>query len=255
MNTIPQDNTPRKQCTKCKQSYPATSEFFYNQKSCADGLHTQCKQCRSEQKKARYRQPEVHEKTLVYAKEYRERPGNKEKRRLSNKQWRERSETKEQRREYTREYRTDPEVLEKHRTFNREYARRPEVKVHRLEYEQNYLAIPEKRERHQSRDRVNQHTRRARKREVQGTHTTNQIADQLKRQKYRCYYAACGHVKFKKEKGKYIYHIEHTFPLSRAAGSDIPANDMSYLVLACPDCNMSKGNKLPHEWPEGGRLL
>jgi len=96
--------------------------------------------------------------------------------------------------------------------------------------------------------------RYARKKSVQGTHTSEQIQDQLKRQKYRCYYAACGNAKFKKKDGKYIYHIDHTYPISRVAGSDIPANSIDYLVLACPACNHSKKDKFPWEWAEGGRL-
>ncbi len=97
--------------------------------------------------------------------------------------------------------------------------------------------------------------RRARKRSVAGVHTPDQIEAQLKRQHYRCYYAACGHAKFEKRNGKYVYHIDHTFPLVRVAGTDTPANDISYLVLTCPACNLSKNDKFPWEWPEGGRLL
>jgi uncharacterized protein (DUF433 family) len=64
----------------------------------------------------------------------------------------------------------------------------------------------------------------------------------LKRQKGRCYY--CG----KKIVG--TFHVDHAIPLSRG-GSNAPEN----LVAACIKCNLQKGAKLPHEWPEGGRLL
>jgi hypothetical protein len=94
--------------------------------------------------------------------------------------------------------------------------------------------------------------RRARKRSVAGTHTPEQIQDQLKRQKHKCYYCQ---KRLQKVKGKHIYHIDHTFPLSRVAGTDIPANDISYLVLTCPACNLAKGNKFPWEFWEGGRLF
>src|SRR6266567_4724163 len=43
--------------------------------------------------------------------------------------------------------------------------------------------------------------------------------------------------------------------LARVAGGDIPANDISYLVLACPTCNNSKHDKFPWEFSKGGRLL
>jgi 5-methylcytosine-specific restriction endonuclease McrA len=39
-------------------------------------------------------------------------------------------------------------------------------------------------------------------------------------------------------------------PLSRG-GSNGPEN----IVIACPTCNLAKKDKMPHEWPEGGRLL
>jgi hypothetical protein len=111
------------------------------------------------------------------------------------------------------------------------------------------------REKYPERRRVYEHNREARKRAIEGTHTAAQIAEQLKRQHYKCYYAKCGFAKFKKVKGKYVYHVEHTYPLSRVVGMDIPANDMSYLVLSCSHCNESKGSKFPWEWIEGGRLM
>ena len=34
-----------KQCTKCKIEYPATTEFFYADKRCKDGLYSWCSVC------------------------------------------------------------------------------------------------------------------------------------------------------------------------------------------------------------------
>jgi CRISPR/Cas system Type II protein with McrA/HNH and RuvC-like nuclease domain len=102
--------------------------------------------------------------------------------------------------------------------------------------------------------------KRAAKLGVAGTYTPAQIQEQLHRQKFRCYYLACGQAKFQRikqpnGKWKYIFEVDHTFPLSRVAGTDIPANDISYLVLACPKCNRQKQARYPHEWIAGGRLL
>jgi hypothetical protein len=100
--------------------------------------------------------------------------------------------------------------------------------------------------------------RHIRKAQVKGTYTVAQIQEQLKRQKYKCYYGACGFAKFKKDSTKpygYDCHIEHTYPISRISGTGIPGNDISYLVLACPRCNEMKFNKFPWEFYEGGRLL
>ncbi len=100
--------------------------------------------------------------------------------------------------------------------------------------------------------RAKEHRRRARQRAVPGSHTPEQIQEQLIRQRRKCYYCRG---KFEKRGNQYVFHIEHTFPLSRVVGTDIPANDIGYLVLACPTCNFKKRDKFPWEWPEGGRLL
>lgn len=95
--------------------------------------------------------------------------------------------------------------------------------------------------------------RRVRKKAVPGDLTPQQIMLKLRLQRYRCYYAECGYAKFKKRKGKYIFDLDHTNPISRPEFG--PQHTMSGTVLACPTCNGSKKDKLPHEWPAGGRLL
>lgn len=98
-----------------------------------------------------------------------------------------------------------------------------------------YDAHPEQR-------RTEAHRRRALVREVSGNHTAQDVIDQYKRQRGKCYYC-------KKKVGK-IYHIDHIIPLSRGG-----SNDPSNLVVTCQTCNSRKHNKLPHEWPAGGRLM
>jgi len=173
-DTIPQDDIPRKLCTKCGQEFPATPEFFTRNRHRADGLE-HCKACRQA---------------------YRRRPGVKERTQVYNK------------------------------TYDRGHRRRIRERSH-----------------------VNNNNYRARKMGVRGKHTPEQIQAQLKRQKCQCYYCKA---KFER---RYIYHVEHTYPLSRVAGSDIPANESDYLVLACPTCNRSKHDKYPWEFPKGNRLL
>ncbi len=109
---------------------------------------------------------------------------------------------------------------------------------------------PEGKKRRNAYSRAYGPIRRARKKALQdiGAHTGQQIQEQLKRQRCRCYYCQA---KFER---RYIYHVDHTFPISRASGDD-PINDISYLVLACPTCNLKKNDKFPWEFPEGGRLL
>ncbi|HEY4032727.1 MAG TPA: HNH endonuclease [Ktedonobacteraceae bacterium] len=106
---------------------------------------------------------------------------------------------------------------------------------------------------HRDETKARVRNRNARKKAVPGTLTLSQIQAKLKAQKYRCYYAACGHAKFEKKNGKYVYHLEHTIPVSRTEHN--PRHDINYVVLSCPSCNLSKGAKLPHEFGEGGRLF
>lgn len=102
------------------------------------------------------------------------------------------------------------------------------------------------REKHPERARASKRAavlrRLARKRGAQGNHTAKDVQLQYEAQKGKCYYckATVGDT----------YHVDHVIPLSRG-GSNGPEN----IVIACQVCNQSKGGKLPHEWPEGGRLL
>lgn len=80
-----------------------------------------------------------------------------------------------------------------------------------------------------------------RKHGAEGTHTTQDILRMKKVQRGKCYYCGCKLTK---------YHVDHVIPLSRGG-----SNDPSNLVLACPSCNTSKGDRLPSEWIKGGKLL
>ena len=240
MDTIPQD-TPLKQCTKCPNAYPTTREYFHSDRSRKDGLFPTCKQCCRESDVKRNASAERKE----YGRQY--RTEHKEERHAKAKEYREtrKEELSERYKKWLHAHREERLV------YHKQYGR-----VHRQE-----ISTREKEYWHSHKEERNarRRNRHARKKAISGTHTAAQIAEQLKRQKYRCYYAACGFAKFEriKENGtwKYDYEVEHTFPISRVAGTDIPANEMSYLVLACPTCNGSKGKKFPWEWIEGGRLL
>lgn len=90
--------------------------------------------------------------------------------------------------------------------------------------------------------RARKEKRRNRAKQVEGSYTRSDVLVQYNRQHGCCYY--CG------EKLGKIYHVDHVIPISRGG-----ANDPCNLVLTCPFCNLSKGDKLPSEWPQGGRLL
>ena len=48
--------TKKKTCTKCRNTYPATNDFFYNNKAAKDGFHQYCKVCH---------RPDINHKHIV----------------------------------------------------------------------------------------------------------------------------------------------------------------------------------------------
>jgi HNH endonuclease len=275
-------DTLEKVCTACDKKFPATTEYFHRNKRNKNKLKSQCKTCCSAKNKQwrennkdydrkrhrKYRQENLSE-VIRKEKEYKHKnrshireterlywKAHKEQERENNRKSYIRH--REQRIEYQRQRRremghkkrimlSEQEKLEaRKKRFKKYYAQNKAYMYAR--WTKYTSERPGYRATIQSR-------RRMRKKKVLGEYTYSQIQGQLKRQRYCCYYAACGFAKFSKVDGKYIFEIEHTFPVSRIAGTDIPGNDISYLVLACPACNASKKDKFPWEWPEGGRLL
>ena len=205
-----------KHCRKCKKEYPFTSEYWPTDKRRESGLCGPCKQCMSKH----------HAKIYV------------EKRDLIVPQHRQYKAThKKEIKEYNhRHYVENKEVhLDRTRRDRIRYKER-----HRA-YELWYRAT------HREATRAIANRRRARKLAAGGTYTAKQIQEQLARQKHKCYYCQ---KKLKKQGDKYIYHVEHVVPLSKGG-----SNDISNIVASCPFCNNSKGTRLLHEWPRGGRLI
>jgi 5-methylcytosine-specific restriction endonuclease McrA len=79
---------------------------------------------------------------------------------------------------------------------------------------------------------------RARLLDAAGSHTADDVEDQYRRQRGRCYY--CG-------AALHGYHVDHVQPLARG-GSNGPEN----IVVCCPSCNHHKSVRMPHEC--SGRL-
>lgn len=293
MDTLPphdlNGNIPLKRCRQCpegQQWHPATAEHFHRQKDKKDGLASRCKDCHNRKQREKYRQPDEKEKRHTRYEAYYAQPEVRERRLAQQKIHRSLPEAKKQRKDYHDLYMSRPEVQERRRAYLKDYMDRPGKREKARAKVRRYQSKPEVQERRkayanrpevrkkmrfnekvyrdtpkgQFNSRTKQQNREARKKAIQGTHTPAQIQEQLRRQKYRCYYAACGHSKFQrvKKNGSWVYtgyEIEHTYPVSRVVGMDIPANAMGYLVLSCPTCNRRKQDKFPWEWPEGGRLL
>jgi 5-methylcytosine-specific restriction endonuclease McrA len=209
------DSTTLKRCSRCGEYLPPTSEYFYPDKRNSSQLRADCKLC-----------------NRANGKQYRKT--NPEKARESVRRTRNTKspEYKRKKREYMRRWHSEHRDITRARCKN---WRTQNIEVARQSCHNWRLANPEK---------VASYTRnrKARLRDSEGTHTAADVQAQLKRQKGMCYY--CG------AKVGNKYHVDHVVPVTRNG-----SNDPSNLVIACPICNIKKSDKLPHEWPEGGRLL
>lgn len=128
------------------------------------------------------------------------------------------------------------------RNANLEHARQIQKRTYR-KIRDSRLAYYSK-WRRQNPDRMRSYTsaRKAKILSQAGAHTADDIKKQYQSQRGRCYY--CG------ERVGTAYHVDHVIPLSRG-GSNGPEN----IVIACPACNLSKNDKMPHEWTGTDRLL
>lgn len=282
-----------KQCTRCEQDKPATIDFFTRCKRSPDGLDYLCKECVHTDWRAKHPLPpqdEIPEGHKKCSKCKHVMPASPRYWHVNNGRFQShckrcrsiappKEEVPEGKKQCTKcegIYDATSKFFDRCKDAKKSGLRpickvcqRKRDKVYRNKYSkkiQKYRDEHKEEKRLQNKrywrtergaisQKAGRHNRRARKKSIAGTHTPQQIQEQLKRQKYRCYYAACGHAKFEKANGKYQYHIDHTYPISRVVGTDIPANSIDYLVLTCPSCNTRKGNKFPWEFPEGGRLF
>ena len=89
--------------------------------------------------------------------------------------------------------------------------------------------------------RIIRSNRRARKAAAEGSHTVADMRRQYKAQKGKCWWCS-------KKVTWEDHHNDHLIPLSRG-GTNWPNN----MVITCVHCNLSKNDRLPHEW--SGRLF
>ena len=210
MDILPQDNTPRKQCTgPCGRTLPATLEYFSPDRRNKNGLQARCKRCAVEQHKA-YAAKHKEELKLYKATYRAEHP------------------------DYQKNYYVEhrEEISKQRETYYRE----------RSEHLRKYSAQYRQTERGRMSIKSANHNRKARKKSAGGSHTAVELQEQFHRQRGRCYYCK---VKLGKR-----WHGDHIIPLSKGG-----SNSIDNIVVACPDCNQSKYNKMLHEWRDGGRLL
>lgn len=227
------ENCTTKRCSKCRVDKPATLEFFYWNKS-RNKLSPRCKECQKGLSNTKYipkREPKepVSDGYRRCSHCLQELPATLEwfesnsKSNVGLSWWcREccnKSRMEAYRKRPKKKQNREPDS-EEQKQRNRERAKKPESKLLKRAYNHKYKAS---------------------KRNAKGSHTAEDITLQFKSQRGKCWH--CG-----KKLDPDNYHVDHLTPLSRG-GSNAADN----IVITCPFCNLSKHNRLPHEW--NGRLL
>lgn len=212
--------TPTRKCNVCQQDFLLTAEYWHKSKAHRGGFVYTCKVC-ARKKSADWLAANPERNKANCRRRYYEAP--------------------EKRAEYTATHteqiadtkrnwrRNNPDKVKKHKSDSQKRNRasaNARVKRH-------YQKYPERALEHV-------HARRARKLSNGGRYTAADIDLQLRSQRGLCWWCNAPLIGG--------YHIDHRIPLSRG-GSNNPEN----LCLTCPTCNLSKNNKLPHEWTD--RLL
>lgn len=131
------EDIPRQRCNVCKQDLPATTEFFHRDKNKKNGLYGHCKECRK-----------------VIGKEYRSRPGQRERVRDYLRAHRSNLEVRTRLNAYNRERYKRPHVHERIRASAKKHSSQPNFKLRRQAWQKSYYSRPEIQERRRERERA-----------------------------------------------------------------------------------------------------
>ena len=237
-----------KYCSKCGVGKPATEDFF-SMRSDINILYAQCKECRTKKRREQYLNN--REKALCQNKQWKE--NNKERRNEVHKKWY--TQNKERILHHSRVmYHAN---IDKERERNKKY-RESHKETRNIKRRERHLLINEKENkqsrewylnnkdkhlengrkwRKNNRDKARSITERYRAAKFSngGSYTQRDVCKKYAMQMGKCFY--CG------ESLKNNYHVDHVVPLSRG-GSNYCGN----IVISCPSCNSSKGNKFLIEW-------
>lgn len=223
MNSIPQ-----KTCTKCGQTFLATTEFFHKRTKGKHGVSAQCKECRNFQ----VRQYKDENKEYISQQKHQYYLNNKD-----------------YILEQTRNYYNNNK--DKRRIWARKYNRKNRARLYlaqkkRMQSNRGQYAEYSRRwrKRHPEKVAIGNNNRRARQRNLPDTFTPEQWVACLEYFNYTC--AVCGS-QLRDLFGNVEPHADHWIPLSYE-GDDNPGTVATNMICLCNSCNLSKGAKLPDVW-------
>ena len=216
--------TREKRCSRCKQEWPATAEYFHRKKTSTDGLDSGCKKCAAAQSRQYY--AANREKVVESNREYRR--ANRE--RIAEHKRANRGQIAERKRKYREANREKiAETDRQYREANREQI---------AETDRQYrIANPE-------RGRAASARRRARKRGLSNTFTGEQWIQCLEYHNYCC--PVCGS-QLRDLFGNVEPHADHWIPL---ASDECPGTIAENMICLCNNCNQSKWATMPDVWLE-----
>lgn len=250
-----------KTCSRCGETFPATSDYYWIDRSTKDGLYSRCKNC-GKGKAIREVLPEgtkrctgckqVFPHTIEHFVVRSRKDSSLRNECIScyhKRQIKWREDNQQKYLDYHRQYRTEnaEQVSDAKKSWywsNHNYARSMQ-RTYRLE---NVEKCREKASNWRRKNpdsvrrssKVAKQKRRAWARKAGGTFDANDLKIQYDMQRGLCWW--CG-----KPVGN-NYHADHRIPLSRGG-----TNSANNICIACPDCNIRRNDKMPWEW--NGRLL
>lgn len=235
------NDSTTKTCKKCGQAFPATFEYFHKDKSRRDGLCSNCKECNQKKTKEwREANPEkAHETRLAYY------YANPEKARENARAWQQANPEKAQQRkrdwakansERAREQKSiwAQDNLEVVRERSRIWAKENPEKMRK-----NARAWRKANPEYQ---RIKGSRRRARKRALLDTFTTQEWFHCLEYFHHSC--AACG-CQLRDLFGDVEANADHWIPI---ASPDCLGTVKENMICLCNRCNSSKSAKEPEQW-------
>lgn len=222
-----------KTCTKCGETYPATVEYFYRDKTRSDGLFPHCKRCKLKDAH------EYHIKTREQKREYDYNYRHFRRDHLLQLKRMYYIEKRESLLEYQREYRkSNPEIIRerKHQYY---VAHRDQIRIRRQTQNREYRLA------NRERYRIHQSNRNARKRSLPDGFTLEQQAFALEYFGNVC--AVCRRP-FYDLFSERVLALDHWVPLSSDDCPGTTATNMIPLCHGIDGCNNSKGSRDPEKW-------